>query len=129
MGNSFGAIGEDIAILHLKKSGFRIIERNYREKFGEIDIIGVSKDGTLVFVEVKALSDPDGNIMPEDNLTYAKLSKLKKICAAYANHNHELVSEERGWRIDLVAITKKIRDGVVSSAIDDYNIRWYENVE
>jgi len=39
-----------------KKKGFRIIEKNYRTVFGEIDIIAQDK-GVLVFVEVKARSD------------------------------------------------------------------------
>ena len=47
-----GKEGEDIAIQTLKKRGYRIVERNYRNLFGEIDIIA-EEDGYLVFVEVK----------------------------------------------------------------------------
>ncbi len=47
-----GKEGEDLAVKTLKKKGYRIIERNYRNLFGEIDIIA-EEDGYLVFVEVK----------------------------------------------------------------------------
>jgi putative endonuclease len=47
-----GREGEDRAVSALKQSGYRILERNYRNLFGEIDIIA-EEDGYLVFVEVK----------------------------------------------------------------------------
>jgi len=49
----FGKESESIAIRHLKKNGYKILEQNYRNKLGEIDIIAKDKD-TLVFIEVKA---------------------------------------------------------------------------
>ena len=48
----FGEKGEEIAVRHLKKVGYKIIETNYRTKLGEIDIIAQDKD-TIVFAEVK----------------------------------------------------------------------------
>jgi putative endonuclease len=50
-----GAEGEDMAVKALKKNGYKIIEKNYRSKFGEIDIVAEEK-GCLVFVEVKRRS-------------------------------------------------------------------------
>lgn len=47
-----GQKGESVAVRYLKKQGYKIIERNYRSKAGEIDIIAREKR-TLVFVEVK----------------------------------------------------------------------------
>jgi len=49
----FGKESESLAVKHLKKNGYKILEQNYRNKIGEIDIIAKEK-GTLVFVEVKA---------------------------------------------------------------------------
>lgn len=47
-----GQAGEALAERHLKKKGYRILERNYRNRLGEIDLIALDS-GTLVFVEVK----------------------------------------------------------------------------
>ncbi len=49
----FGEVGERKAEHFLKKKGFKIIEKNYRTKFGEIDLIGLYGD-FLVFIEVKS---------------------------------------------------------------------------
>lgn len=49
---STGKFGEDLVCSHLKKNGYRILERNFRFRLGEIDIIA-SKKGHTAFVEVK----------------------------------------------------------------------------
>ena len=52
---NIGEIGENLACWFLLKNKYKILFRNYREKFDEIDIIARSFDGVLVFVEVKTL--------------------------------------------------------------------------
>ena len=52
--NEIGKIGENITNTFLMKQGFTIIERNYRVKVGEIDIIA-KKDNVLRFIEVKSI--------------------------------------------------------------------------
>jgi putative endonuclease len=47
-----GFLGEEMAVQSLKEKGYRILERNYANRFGEIDIIAEER-GSLVFVEVK----------------------------------------------------------------------------
>lgn len=49
---SVGKFGEDVVCRHLKKNGYKILERNFRTRLGEIDIIAVKK-GHTAFVEVK----------------------------------------------------------------------------
>lgn len=49
----FGKQSEALAVRHLKRNGYKIIDRNYSSQFGEIDIIAKEK-ATIVFVEVKA---------------------------------------------------------------------------
>jgi len=119
MPENTGKIGEDLACLFLKENGYKIITRNYRKPWGEIDIIAKDNQGTLVFIEVKTLKYGNsrnlnkiesGNVAalkPEDNLTKAKLTKLKKICGGFANQNSELIKENLGWRIDLISIYLK----------------------
>ncbi|QUH27395.1 YraN family protein [Vallitalea guaymasensis] len=49
---AIGSKGEEIAAKFLEKQGYKIIDRNYRCRFGEIDIIGMDSD-YLTFIEVK----------------------------------------------------------------------------
>ena len=109
-----GIIGEDLACEYLKNNGYKVIERNFRRPYGEIDIIA-TKNGNLAFFEIKTLkirqsnpakefADNLENLMPEDNLTIAKLRKLRKICEMFAVKHPELFSEDKGWQIDLLAI-------------------------
>jgi len=101
-----GKIGEDLACKWIKSRGFKIIDRNYRQKYGEIDIISIAPDKSLVFFEVKTMRKSSGIIShsPEDQLTQAKLIKLQRICYLYANAHQKLFSDKVGWRIDLLAI-------------------------
>jgi putative endonuclease len=59
MGNrELGLAGEKAACVYLKRNGYRIISRNYRSPFGEIDIVAF-REGVLVFCEVKTRSGCD----------------------------------------------------------------------
>ncbi len=119
--SKIGQFGEDLACEYLVNKGYKILQRNYRKPWGEIDIIGRAKDGTLVFFEVKALADEGGaGLAPEDNVTAAKLVKLRRVCAAFVAKNPDLVNEKKGWRIDLVAIALK--------SIGEPEFRHYENI-
>ena len=130
--STLGKLGEDICCSFLTKKGYKILARNYqRRPIGEIDIVAAAADGTLVFVEVKALKsdDPENSLSPEDNLSQAKLVKFKKICEVFVSHNNHLVDESRGWRIDLVAITLP-KDRAEELTIENENvvISHYENI-
>ena len=50
-----GQTGEEAAALHLEKKGMRILERNFRSRTGEVDIVAIDRE-ILVFAEVKAWS-------------------------------------------------------------------------
>lgn len=95
---AIGNLGEKIACNYLMKKGFLIINRNYRSKTGEIDIIAKSKN-TLVFVEVKTkIGDVKGK--PYEHVTKSKLAKFKRAVQAY------LISYkiESPIRLDVVSI-------------------------
>jgi putative endonuclease len=123
--SEIGKLGEDIACEYLVKKEWKILKRNYRRKSDEIDIIAMAKDGTLVFCEVKALikreNGPIGGLMPEDNLTDAKLKKISRTCEFFAKKHPELINEEAGWRMDLLAID-------IGNDEKASNIRHYENI-
>jgi putative endonuclease len=77
----FGKESESLAVRHLRKNGYKILEQNYRNKLGEIDIIAKEK-GTLVFVEVKARkSDLFGN--PKWAVTPKKQRKISMVALYY----------------------------------------------
>ena len=101
---STGRIGEDLACEFLESNGYRVIDRNFRKPWGEIDVIARDKDRTLVFVEVKTMAGCQ-TLKPEDNLTAAKLKKVQRTASLYANAHPELVKDRKGWRVDLIAIT------------------------
>jgi len=93
-----GNRGEAIAAEYLQKKGYKIIERNFRTRFGEIDI--VCWDGKiLVFVEVKTKMGHDFG-EPEEMVNKRKLSQVKRMGEVYV--------QDKGLgclcRVDVVAI-------------------------
>lgn len=78
---SIGRLGERKAEEFLKNLGYRILERNYRSRFGEIDLIA-EDHGTVVFVEVK-LRGGDKFGTPLEAITHQKLSKVIKTSQFY----------------------------------------------
>ena len=62
-----GQIGEGLACQYLLNNKYKIIDRNYRETWGEIDIICKDRTGVLVFVEVKALKVFHANVKHSEN--------------------------------------------------------------
>lgn len=108
-----GAVGENLAEKELTKKGFEILERNFSNRYGEIDIIAKDKD-TLVFVEVKAKKGLEFG-RPEEMITRNKLQKIQHMATVYMNG--QIVP----CRIDVVAI-------VLSSSDQMLSCHHYENV-
>ncbi|QJP34088.1 YraN family protein [Nonlabens sp. Ci31] len=99
--NDLGDEGEELAALHLLKSGYDILIRNYSFQKGEIDIIARKKD-VVIIVEVKTRSTPDFGD-PQDFLKKDQIQRL----VATANHYVEnFVEDEVEVRFDIVAIIK-----------------------
>lgn len=76
-----GQCGEDAACEYLKKKKYKILERNYKNVFGEIDIIVANKN-TLVFVEVKTRSSQKFGT-PAQAVNYTKKQKIVKTAMGY----------------------------------------------
>ncbi|MBC7196082.1 MAG: YraN family protein, partial [Deferribacterales bacterium] len=95
-----GKKGEELALNFLENNGYKLIEKNFKSKFGEIDLI--MKDGeVIVFVEVKyRLSEDYGS--PKDAVTYEKMKKIIKT-AEYFIVKNNLNSL---YRFDVVSILK-----------------------
>ncbi len=76
-----GATGEDLAAAHLKKQGYKILERNYRTPLGEIDLIARDR-GVLVFIEVKTRrSRKFGS--PQEAVHPVKQERLRNLAEYY----------------------------------------------
>lgn len=96
--NQRGADAESLAARHLTENGLRIIERNYRTRFGEIDLI--ARDGTtLVFVEVRQRrSSAYGGAAA--SITISKQKKLLRAARQYLGNQPTLAA----CRFDAVLI-------------------------
>lgn len=116
---NLGNEGEIFVTKFLEKNGYKILERNWRRAFGEIDIVAMAGDDTLVFVEVKTMGYWREGIQPEDQMTRAKMEKFKRAAEAYTGVNQKLINDEKGWRCDVAAVTK---------IGNDFFLKYYENV-
>ncbi len=97
---NLGARGEDIAVSYLKKLGYEIVERNFRCKLGEIDI--VAYDGkTLVFIEVRTRRSKHFG-SPISSVSYQKQKKLITLARFYLK---KYCLFDRSARFDVVGIT------------------------
>ena len=86
--NPAGADGEDRAARHLEQAGLRVVARNFRSRFGEIDLIARDRD-TLVFVEVRARSRADFGGAAE-SITAAKRERLRMTAQIYLSRLPDL---------------------------------------
>ena len=114
-----GAKGEEIAVRYLKSRGYRILERNYRIRLGEIDIIA-EQGADLVFIEVKTRSDTLFG-SPFDSVTVPKQRQLSKVALEYISkhgcHNHPA-------RFDVVSVQLK---EVQAPQLQDVKIELVQN--
>ena len=89
----YGRRGETEAIRYLKKRGYRILEQNYRNRLGEIDIIAI--DGrSIVFVEVKARSGRRFGT-PKWAITPKKQRKISMVALSYLKATRQTEAKAR----------------------------------
>lgn len=88
-----GKFAESVAEEGLQKRGFRIVDRNYRSRWGEIDIIATYKD-TLVFVEVKARWGRQFGL-PQESVTSSKLENIVQTGQYYKKLHPNLPEQQR----------------------------------
>ena len=97
-----GKEGEEIAKKFLEQKGFRLIESNYNNKLGEIDLIMSNKE-VLVFVEVKLkVGDKFGS--PEEMISKYKLNRIRRIAESFLMLNPEIKRNFLKYRLDAVCI-------------------------
>ena len=100
-------LGEDAAAQYLARAGYTLLDRNYRCRSGEIDI--VAREGEeLVFMEVRARSSASFG-SPEDSVTAAKAAKMSACALEYLA---ERAVRTASWRVDFLAVD--VRGGRVT---------------
>src|SRR3990167_8289713 len=99
-----GDICEGLAVRHLVKQGFSILDRNYSKKWGELDVVAKGEDG-LHFIEVKGASSPGAR--PEENVQ-----------TWFLDHKGY---DDYEWQIDVMAVR-------LDFGLKKAKIRWLKNV-
>ncbi|MBI4583094.1 MAG: YraN family protein [Planctomycetes bacterium] len=115
-----GRWGERQAARFLSRQGLAILERNFRVRSGEVDLVALDRNA-LVFVEVKAVS-PRSRSRGFDRLTPAKKRRLRRATRAYlARHR----GKAERWRFDAVIIDFEQRRWRFRRVI---SLRWHKNI-
>lgn len=102
-----GEIGESLAVKHLVKHSFKILDRNYRKKWGEIDIVA-EKNSVLHFIEVKSISYglksgvSHETYQPEENVNFWKRKRLSRAINTYLSEKQ--VADATEWQVDIIAV-------------------------
>ncbi|MDR0626481.1 MAG: YraN family protein [Bifidobacteriaceae bacterium] len=98
---ALGRYGEAVAAAFLTLKGWKLLDRNWRTREGELDLVAQADPRTLVFVEVKTRRSVVCGV-PAAAVTAEKLARLRRLAAAWlVSHDHhaEVV------RIDVIAVT------------------------
>jgi putative endonuclease len=114
-----GKKGEEVAFRFLKKRGYRIVEKNYVCRMGEMDIIAKEKD-TLVFIEVKTRTSTHFG-PPQLAVTFSKQRQLSKVALNYLKEKH---LEEAKSRFDVVAILIGQKGEEIELIRDAFDLCW-----
>ena len=96
-----GALGEQLAVEHLQALGLRVVERNWRCRYGELDVIAADDAArTAVFIEVKTRTgDQFGGV--EQAVSPQKVRRLRRLAGLW------LAGHDGGWsqvRIDVIGV-------------------------
>ena len=114
-----GRKGEEAALRFLKENGYRILQRNYVCKLGEVDIIAREKD-TLVFIEVKTRTSTTFG-PPQLAVNASKQMQLSKAALSFIK---EKKLEEMKARFDVVAILLRPQGEEIELIKDAFDSRW-----
>ncbi|HBV01277.1 MAG TPA: hypothetical protein DEF00_02685 [Candidatus Taylorbacteria bacterium] len=124
-----GSLGEELVVRFLVRKGYKILDRNFRRPWGELDIVATRKE-RIHFVEVKSVSDMKGDVSdetisretsprekalsyirrkrpkdryrPENNVHANKIKRLSRIIQTYLSGKH--VSDETTWQFDVATV-------------------------
>ncbi|AKE41477.1 putative endonuclease [Corynebacterium kutscheri] len=99
---TLGAYGEQLIAEEYRCRGYLIVEKNRRYKEGEIDLIVMSPDKQVVFIEVKTRTTPDFG--SAEAVTPAKLRRLRKVARNWLADKHKEGNRFVGVRFDVATV-------------------------
>jgi len=114
-----GFDGESMACEELERRGYAIVERRYRTRFGEIDVIANDR-GTVVFVEVKTKTDSSFSD-PVESVTKQKQRRLVSMAEQYAAA-HKL--DHTPCRFDVVTVDVSVTPSRITVYEDAFRPGW-----
>ena len=106
-----GRMGEDYACQWLRQRNWRILARNWRSRFGELDIIALDPEAILVFVEVKTRRTGRFG-SPEEAVGPRKQTHLRRAAVQWLiSHDRDPSARHRGTRFDVISLSVKSDPG------------------
>lgn len=102
-GNRLGRAGEQLAVEHLIRLGYRILDRNYRTRWGELDIVAHA-GGTLAFCEVKARRAGGRAGPPLEAVGHGKQARVRRMASSWL-HEHRDRPFAAVIRFDAIGVT------------------------
>ena len=101
-----GALGERLAVQHLERAGYLVVERNWRSRLGELDIVAVDA-AALVFCEVKTRvgAGRRGPLAPLDAIGPRKRRRLRLLAREWLSVRSGEPSGRRLLRFDAIGVT------------------------
>ena len=117
--SDFGFWAENYVAQYLETKKYNILDRNYRKKWGELDIVA-QKSGILIFVEVKANKSTVEGFEPEKRVNPEKLRRMNRAIQTYLASKK--YSPEQDWQIDIISLTLDRERGVVK-------IKHFKNID
>jgi len=101
-----GALGERLAVEHLERAGYAVVERNWRSRLGELDIVAADP-GALVFCEVKTrvAGGRSGPVAPLDAIGPGKRRRLRLLAREWLCERAGERTRRRLLRFDAIGVT------------------------
>lgn len=115
MRKNLGNAAEDAAVLFLEKKGIRILERNFRSYHGEIDIIALEEQSTLLVIEVKMRSSRECGTPAEA----VDFRKQRRICYTFNYYRmKEQLREDTSVRFDVIEVDRNLQCRWIKNAFE-----------
>ena len=109
-----GRMAEDLALRYLQQRNMTLLERNFRSRFGEIDLI-MRQNNTIIFVEVRSRKNT-AFLHPAETIDHSKRNKIRRTSQVFMQKNDAL--DRFDLRFDVIALTGSEARGM--------KIEWYK---